>query len=413
MNPDSFRLDDAALARLAAGGEGARVEFKERLSGEALRRIEEAVCAFANDLAGEDEPGVVFVGLRDSGEPAGEPVTDEDLRKLTDIRSNGHVLPPPMLLVEKRLLAGAEVAVVTVAPSDSPPVRFRGSIHVRNGPRRSIATPQEERVLNERRRFGDRPFDIRPVASAAVSDLNRRQFEDEYLRAAVAPDVLAANERSYRQRLAAAKMIASVEDERPTVLGMLAVGLRTRDFVGGAWVQFLRIAGRELSDDIVDSATFDGTVSDMVRRLEEKLESHNRIGVDFISGDRERRSELFPLAALQQLFRNALMHRTYEGTHAPVRVTWFEDRIEFQSPGGPYGIVTEKNFGEPGVVDYRNSSLAEVMKNLGYVQRFGAGIALARQLLRDAGYPGIEFLPTSTHVLATVRAAGCPAGEPK
>lgn len=402
MNPDSLRLDDAELERLAAGGESARVEFKERLSGDALRQIEEAVCAFANDLGGGGDPGVVFVGLDDDGIPAGIDVTDRLLRSLTDIRSNGNVLPPPMLLVEKRVMGEAEAAVVTVAPTDSPPVRCRGRIHVRSGPRRGLATAQEERVLNERRRFGDGPFDLRPVSSATIADLHRRRFEDEYLPNAVAPDVLAANDRSYEQRLAATKMIASTDDERPTVLGLLILGKRPRDFVGGSWVQFLRVDGRELSDEIVDAETIDGPVPDIVRRLEDKLRSHNRFRVDFVSADREQASHLYPPAALQQLFRNAVMHRTYEGTNAPVRVTWFDDRIEIQSPGGPYGSVTVENFGRPGVVDYRNPNLAEAMRSLGYVQRFGAGIGTAQRLLHEGCHPDARFNVDSTHVLVTV-----------
>ena len=402
MNPDSLRLDDDALARLAADGESARVEFKERLSGDASRQIEEAVCAFANDLGGAGLPGVVFVGLRDDGSSAGIAVTDELLRTLTDIRSNGNVLPPPMLLVERRVLGGTDVAVVTVAPSDSPPVRFRGRIHVRNGPRRGLATAQEERVLNERRRFGDSPFDLRPISSATIADLHRRRFEDEYLPNAVASDVLAANDRSYEQRLAATKMIASTDDERPTVLGLLVLGKQPRDFIGGSWVQFLRIDGGELSDEIVDAETIDGPVADMVRRLEDKLQSHNRCRVDIVGADRERRSHLYPPAALQQFFRNAVMHRTYEGTNAPVRVTWFNDRIEIQSPGGPYGNVTAENFGQPGVVDYRNPNLAEAMRSQGHVQRFGVGIGTAQRLLREAGQPEARFRVDSAHVLVTL-----------
>lgn len=47
--------------------------------------------------------------------------------------------------------------------------------------------------------------------------------------------------------------------------------------------------------------------------------------------------------------------------------------------GGPYGQVTRDNFGRPGVCDYRNPNLAAVMKELGYVQRFGMGIPLASE----------------------------------
>ncbi len=413
MNPDSLRLDDAELERLAAGGESARVEFKERLEGDALRRIEEAVCAFANDLSGSGEPGVVFVGLRDNGTPAGIDVTDRLLRTLADIRSNGNVLPPPMLLAEKRMLSVAEVAIVTVAPSDSPPARYRGRIHVRNGPRRSIATAQEERVLNERRRFTDRPFDLRPISSATIADLHRRRFEDEYLPNAVASDVLAANDRSYEQRLAATKMIASTDDERPTVLGLLALGISTRDFIGGAWVQFLRIAGHEIGEEIIDDVTVDGTVVDIIRQTEETLYAHNRRAVDIVSSNLERRTEVYPFAALQQLFRNALMHRNYEDTNAPVRVTWFDDRIEIQSPGGPYGHAAEGTFGHPGVVDYRNPNLSEAMKNFGYVQRFGAGIGTAQRLLRKAGHMEAKFDVNQTHVLVTIMSAEATKGEGK
>ena len=310
------------------------------------------------------------------------------LLSLSDMRSDGNILPPPVLLAEKRSYRGEDVAIVTVWPSDSPPVRYRGAIHVRVGPRRSIATASEERILNERRRYGDRPFDIVPVSNTGPDDLNRRQFEDEYLPKAVDRRVLEANERSFEERLAATKMIASVDDRRATMLGLLTVGIRPRDFVPGAYVQFLRIAGRELADEIVDESAIDGTVSDMLRSVEDKLRSHNRHRIDFVSGDRERRTELYPLAALRELVRNAIMHRDYETTNAPVRVTWFDDRVEIQSPGGPFGAVTEADFRDPRVIDYRNPNLAESMKVLGYVQQFGAGIPTARRLLREAGHPG-------------------------
>ena len=64
-----------------------------------------------------------------------------------------------------------------------------------------------------------------------------------------------------------------------------------------------------------------------------------------------------------------------------MRVDWFDDRIEIHNPGGPFGSVTQESFGRPGVTDYRNPNLAEAMRALGYVQRFGAGISIARKAL--------------------------------
>ena len=96
------------------------------------------------------------------------------------------------------------------------------------------------------------------------------------------------------------------------------------------------------------------------------------------------------------------MHRTYEGTNAPVRIYWFDDRIEIHSPGGPYGTVTAENFGRPGVSDYRNPNIAGVLKTLGFVQRFGFGIADARKALAQNGNPKPEFQVEPNAVLATI-----------
>lgn len=373
---------DAELDAMLADLESDRVERKQSLKGDAPTTVREAVCAFANDLPGHAAPGVVFIGAKDDGAPVeGFDVSDELLRQLADIKADGNIVPPPTLLVEKRHLSGADFAVITVWPCDSPPVRFKQRIHVRWGPRRGLASAQDERILNERRRHRDRPFDVQPVADATLDELDRLRFEQEYLPSVVARDVLAANERSYEQRLAATKLVASDAEPRPTVLGLLVIGKSPADWLPGAYTQFLRLAGDDLTAPVADEEVIHGTVADQIRRLEEKLEAHNLRGVRFADVAQEARSETYPMDALRQLVRNAFMHRSYEATNAPVRVYWFDDRIEVHNPGGPFGSVTPENFGQPGITDYRNPNLAEALRALGYVQRFGAGIAIARKAL--------------------------------
>jgi ATP-dependent DNA helicase RecG len=398
-------LSDEELVALLADLESDRCERKETLHGTAPTTIREAICSFSNDLPGNRQPGVVFVGARDDGTPTGLAITDAILLQLADMKSDGQIVPPPSMAVEKRRLLGADVAVVTVLPSDAPPVRFRGRIRIRTGPRRDTATAQDERILNERRRFGDRPFDVQPIPGAGLADLDRRRFEEEYLPAAIAPEVLAANDRSYEQRLAATKMIVSADEPVPTVVGLLVLGQRTRDFLPGAYVQFLRLAGRDLADPITDEQGIDGPLTELLRRLDEKLQAHNRTAVDLRSGPQERRTPLYPLVAIQQIARNAIMHRTYEGTNTPVRVTWYDDRIEILSPGGPYGTVTAQNFGTPGLADYRNPSVAEALRVLGFVQRFGVGIATARRELDANGNPPLQFAVDANNVGVILRVA--------
>lgn len=398
-----MNLSDAELEALLNDLESDRAERKESFKGDAPEKVRQAVCAFANDLPNHQKAGVVFIGARDDGSPSGLVVTDELLKQLADIRSDGNILPLPTMTVEKRLLKGAEMAVITVLPADSPPVRYKGRIWIRTGPRRGIASAQDERILNEKRRHRDLPFDLQPVSFATVADLSRTLFESEYLPGAVAPDILAANERSHEERLAASRMIESAENPVPTVLGCIVLSPRARDLIPCDYIQFLRIDGTTLADPIKDEEVIDGPLAQMLRRLDDKLEAHIQTAVEITSGTVERRSPDYPLAALQQLARNAVMHRTYEGTNAPVRITWFNDRIEITNPGGPYGIVNRQNFGKPGYTDYRNPNLAEAMKALGFVQRFGVGIQTAQKALADNGNPPAEFDPQDNLVLVTVR----------
>jgi ATP-dependent DNA helicase RecG len=396
-------INDGDLESLLAEEESFRVERKETLNGSAPTAIRKAVCTFANDLPDSGKPGVVFVGVKNDGQPAHIQITDQILLKLSSIKTDGNIVPPPSMFVEKRTLKGAEVAVVTVLPSDSPPVRYKGVINVRIGPRKEVATAQDERILNEKRRYGNLPFDIQPVPGIGLSELNVRLFEEEYLIRAFSAEVLDGNERSVEQRLAATKMISSADDPTATILGLLILGKRPRDYIINSYIQFLRIDGTGLADDVIDEEAIDGTIPEILRNLDEKMKAHIHTRIDITGSDKELRTESYPLAALQQIARNALMHRTYEATNAPVRITWFNDRIEIHSPGGPYGVVTRENFGQPGMIDYRNPNLAEAMKVLGYVQRFGVGIANARKLLNEAGHPELEFIIEDNFVQAIIK----------
>ena len=171
----------------------------------------------------------------------------------------------------------------------------------------------------------------------------------------------------------------------------------------GAYIQFVRFEGTELDAPIIDELLISGSLGDILRRIDDKIESHNRSAVDLRSASTELRQSTYPKAAIQQLIRNAVLHRTYESTNAPVRVYWFNDRIEIHNPGGPFGTVTVENFGTPGITDYRNPHIADAMKVLRFVQRFGVGIATAKAELAKNGNPPPEFTVSQEHVLATVR----------
>jgi ATP-dependent DNA helicase RecG len=394
---------DAELLALLDDIESDRVERKESFKGDVPDRARQAVCAFANDLPNHKEPGILFIGAKDNGEIVGLPISDELLLQLADMKSDGNILPLPVLTVEKRILKGMEIAVITVIPSDMPPVKYKGRIWIRTGPRRAIANEQEERILNEKRRYNTRFFDMYPVLSASLSDLSKTIFEGEFLPAAFAEDVLADNHRTYEERLASCKMILSPDDTTPTTVGILTLGKTPQDFFPGACIQFLRIDGCDPADPVIDEAKLIGTIIDMMRRAEEKLMAHNRTAYDVTSAPAHIITQDYPPTALQQILYNAVMHRTYEGTNAPVRIYWYDDRIEIISPGGPYGNVTSENFGNFGITDYRNPNIADVLKTVGLIQGFGKGIMIVKSAMKRNGNPPPEFTANQSIVACTLR----------
>lgn len=381
-------LDDEEIAALARDVEAFNVERKRKLSSQ-KSKVEEAICAFANDLPGSGRPGYVLIGVDDDGRASGLPITDELLTELAAIRSDGNLLPFPRITVERRTLDGVDIAIVEVHPSPNPPVRLRGRVCVRAGPRRDTATRDEERVLTERRRAWDGPYDQSPVFGATLDDLDLGYFRDTFLPGAVDPATRAANNRSIPEQLASLHL-ANV-DAVPNVAGLLLLGGEPTTWVKGAYLQFVRFDGLDLADPVVDRRELVGSIPRVIDQLDDLTRANLRVATQIAGADREINRPDYPLDALQQLTRNALMHRTYETSNAPVQVYWFADRVEIHNPGGLYGRATRERFGQPGGNDYRNPTVAQGLHALGYVQRFGYGVPLARRACRSNGNPEPEF----------------------
>jgi len=375
----------------------------ERKSAEpSLDKLRQTICAFANDLPGNRAPGYIILGVDDQGRPTSLPITDELLNRLSNLRSDGAILPVPSTTVRRSAVQGVEVAVIEVQPSDSLPVRHKGEVWVRVGPTTQRASPQDERVLLERQVAGTRTFDQRPCPEASVEDLLLEVFLQDYLPRAVAAEVLTANRREVAEQLATLRFF-DLRRGVPTNAGVLVFGRDPLAFLPGAFLQFVRYDGTTPAEPVQQAKTVSGNLITQLLQLDNLIPIQIHAGRT--PGPALQRESLpdYPLAAVREFVLNALMHRVYEGTNSPVRVNWFSDKIEVLSPGGLFGQVTPENYER--VSDYRNPTLAEVLKVLGYVERFGTGIARAQAALRANGNPPAEFEFQPTHVLVTIGAA--------
>ena len=392
-------LSNKELEEILKVGESDCVELTEATRD--LDKIREAICAFANDLPNHGEPGFVFIGIKDDGSCANLMIDDDLLKKLSGLRNDGKIFSFPTMEVDKRTLKGCEVAVIQVEPSDNPPVRVAGRCWIRVGPRRSQATVEDERRLTEKRRWGNLPYDMQGMKGASVEkDLDMRKFENEYLPTTVSPEVLKENARNPQEQLQALRLTA--QDGTPTVTAILMLGKDTRYWFQGAYIQFVRHAGNEVTDTIMDHKEIRGTLPEQLREVERLLKLNISTALNTL-GERHIEEPDYPFEALRELVRNAVIHRNYENSNTPVRITWLADCVEIINPGSAYGSVTLENFGEDGVTDYRNPTIAEAMKNMGFMQRFGIGIATARKVLEENGNPPPEFRIEKTFVFVKVK----------
>lgn len=361
-------------------------------------KFAEAICSFSNDLPNHRKPGFLIIGADDKGSITGLRITDQLLQNLADIRQAGNILPIPTLTVYKLSHTCGEVAVVEVLPSPIPPVRYKGRVHIRIGPRKAIATPEEERLLTEKRESHPHSFDASPAFSAELDAISTAQFY-AYREAAVEKSIIEENNRSIEHQLASLGFY-DTKVKHPTYAGVIAFGINPRFYLPGNYIQYIRFSGTEMNELPIDQKEISGDLLSVLRELDTLVSVSVNTSLIKITQMQEKQVSDFPIVAIRELLFNAIMHRDYE-SNAPIRFYWFSDRIEIQNPGGLYGCVELATLGH--INDYRNPTIADVMKTLGYVNKFGYGIQRAQAELNKNGNPPAEFdTPANNKIFSAV-----------
>lgn len=227
-------------------------------------------------------------------------------------------------------------------------------------------------------------------------------FQLDYRTAAIAPEVIEENERDMLLQMASLGFWDSSRN-CATNAGALLFSESPLHWYPGAYIQYVHYDGDGLEADILDERQFSGDLVSILRNLDVFLETLFPTRPVAVSALREKSRTPYPVWAVRELLMNAVMHRDYE-SNSPVRFYWFSDRIEIQNPGGLYGEATPENF--PNQNAYRNPKIAEALKVLGYVNRFGRGIARVQAGLQENGNPPATFdISQPTFFLATVHEA--------
>jgi predicted HTH transcriptional regulator len=391
---DEFRGLRQADGRLAEA-EGKTLEYKRDLSSP--ERLTRTLVAFANSAGGS-----VVIGVADDRSVLGVADPDGDEHRLSNLILN-RVEPRLLPTIERLTVAGQTLLVARVHPATRPPhwVAAEGEdegVYVRLG----SSTVKADGPLRAefRRRADGLVFDRLPNPRAAASGL------DDAAIAAAFPD---------RDPATAKQVLGLVSEEQgrlvPTNGGVLLFGHGREWLFPDAWVQCARFRGVR-RQDFDDQLILRVHLLDAVAKVDEFIRKHAFRAARFEGWKRQDEWSV-PLDILRELTINALAHSDYSIPGGPIRVAFFDDRVEIESPGGLLPGLTVEMM-RAGVSRVRNQVIARVFHEAGLIEQWGSGVPgiYAKAAERGLPEPEVVEFPGRLRFVVRTRHAEFMAGRP-
>ncbi len=157
----------------------------------------------------------------------------------------------------------------------------------------------------------------------------------------------------------------------PTQGGMLLFGKDRELYFPDAWVQCGRFIG-DSKTDIFDHIELYEPLPQMADSIMLFLKKHAMRGADF---SEIRRKDIWsiPLNILREVVINALVHCDYSHRGTPIRIAFYDNRIEVESPGILLPGMTIDDM-KRGVSQIRNPVIARAFRELDMIEQWGSGI---------------------------------------
>ena len=382
-NDSRILLVQERLENDLALGESHFREFKSALEGADRKRrrkvslvardIGETLVAFANA-----DGGTLIVGAEDDGTVSGVAYAQDKLEVLRNAPKT-HVYPgTPLPGVRTQLVSIGDKTVLV--------------FEVQKGTR-YIHLTSDGRCLQRR------DTETVPVASEQIQFERHEQLSREYDRqwidratmADLGPDLLArvaetvapgmSSEKSL-QTLGLAEFVAGSLRLRAAALLLFSLDM-------GKWhprseIRLQQIAGSELLTgadyNVIRDETYAGNVLQLLSEGWERIRGF--LVQKRLAGGTFQFQTSYPEDACREAFVNAVAHRDYSIEGRSIEVLVFNDRLVIRNPGRLLSTVKLSELRQgAGVHDSRNTYIARVLRELGYMQEMGEGIRRISSLM--------------------------------
>lgn len=180
------------------------------------------------------------------------------------------------------------------------------------------------------------------------------------------------------------KHLRLMRQDKPSNGALLMFANDPQYFFPSAVVKCAWFLGTETVKPIEDYKTFEGSVAEQISQATSWVMS--KLSVRFGLRDEEAQNEVefeIPRSVIFETIVNAVAHRDYNSTGS-VQVSVFRNRVVVRNPGTlPVELTKADLMKEHGSYPH-NPYLAEVMYQMGYIEKYGTGITENIRRMQEA-----------------------------
>ena len=359
--------------------EGRKLEFKETIPSNT--ELAKTIISFANDAGGE-----LYLGIKDN--PREVVGVDENMlinleEKISNII---HDHCKPVILPEITFITHEDKHIIkTVIYRGSNPPYYLKNKGIRDGTYTRVGSSNRlasaEMIAELERRKRNISFDSEPSYDKTADQLKFDSFRELFFEK--------AGEKLTAQVI---RKLHLVKTEQNRILPTNAFILLSDDELKNRHFPYAKIECARFKGTIpgnfIDQKSIDVSLCQQSEYAYQFVLRHISEGsVDYSGVYRTDRWE-YPVIAIREVIRNAVIHRDYSLAGKDIKVAIFDDKIEITSPGVLPATI-DYNDMLSGQSDIRNKTLAPVFKRMGIIEQWGNGLRLIADEMQK--YPDIRL----------------------
>ena len=279
---------------------------------------------------------------------------------------------------------GHHIVIVHCERGDSPPYKANGKVYIRRGSNNVEANEEE---IAELYRRNSQVCDNRPVTNSTIEDLDLEFIKvtlEKRERSQIIGDDLI-------KLLCRMKILTNTNGEsKPTIAGLLLFGKTPQDFLPNS-----RIRAEAKSDpdstDWDDIAEFSGNIFEQIKDFESFVRRNIKVSAKVVGFERTEIPDI-PIEAIREAVINAITHRDYSDSGSEIQLKIHGKKVMIQNPGGLIAPLTvETILSGDFIPKTRNPIIADLLVQLGYMDKRGTGLKRMIHLCGEAGLKEPEF----------------------